>query len=53
MRVWARAFVLTRLLLEQTILQLFGAFLFRNSHVLADKILGRRELIDYCREYYR
>ncbi len=49
----ARAFVLTRLRAERMILKLFGTFLFRNPDVLSEKILGRRELISYCREHYR
>jgi hypothetical protein len=49
----ARAFILTRLRLEQTILKLFGTFMFRDPNVLSEKILGRRELISYCRENYR
>ena len=49
----ARAFVLTRLRAERMILKLFGTFLFRNPDVLSEKILGRRELISYCRKHYR
>jgi GT2 family glycosyltransferase len=48
----ARAFILTRLLVEGTLLKVFGSFLYQNSEVLADKILGRQELISYCREHY-
>lgn len=50
---WARAFILTRLHLERTLLKLFGAFLFRDSKLLSEKILGRRDLISYCRQHYR
>jgi len=34
-------------------LQLFGRLLFSNSEVLGDKILGRRELLAYCRGNFR
>lgn len=49
----ARAFILTRLWIEQAILKSFGTLLFPDHEVLTDKILGRRELISYCRENYR
>jgi GT2 family glycosyltransferase len=49
----ARAFILTRLRVERMMLKLFGALLFRSPDVLSEKILGRRELISYCREHYR
>lgn len=49
----ARAFILTRLRLERISLKLFGSLLFRNPDVLSEKILGRRDLISYCREHYR
>jgi GT2 family glycosyltransferase len=49
----ARAFILTRLILERTMLGLFGRFMFQNRDVLQDKILGRKELISYCRDHYR
>ena len=49
----ARAFILVRLTCEQAVLQLFGRLLFSNSEVLGDKILGRRELLAYCRGNFR
>jgi GT2 family glycosyltransferase len=49
----ARAFILARLHLERVILKLFGTLLFRNRDLLSEKILGRRELIAFCREHYR
>jgi GT2 family glycosyltransferase len=48
-----RTLILARLQLEAMILRVFGRYLFRNAEVLADKILGRQELISYCRENYR
>jgi GT2 family glycosyltransferase len=48
----ARTFILARLLLERTVLQLFGSLMFTSRAVREDKILGRRELIAYCREHY-
>jgi GT2 family glycosyltransferase len=50
---FARAFVLTRLLFERLVLRVFGTFLYPDPEVLADKILGRRELFSYCRRHYR
>jgi GT2 family glycosyltransferase len=49
----ARVFILTRLLLERTILKLFGMFLYRTPEVRTEKILGRQNLIIYCRANYR
>lgn len=49
----ARAFILGRLNLEWMFLQMFGRFVFRQPDILADKILGRRELISFCSKYYR
>ncbi len=49
----ARAFILMRLRLERMLLKIFGTLWFRNPDVLSEKILGRRELISYCREHYR
>lgn len=49
----ARAFVLTRLIIERAVLTVFGNLLFRTPDIAADKLLGRRELISYCRKYYR
>jgi glycosyltransferase involved in cell wall biosynthesis/GT2 family glycosyltransferase len=49
----ARSFILARLVLERVVLKLFGTSLYQNPEVLADKIVGRRELISYCRKQYR
>ena len=49
----ARALILARLLLEKSVLRVFGAYLFKNPEVLEDKILGRQALISYCRDNYR
>ena len=49
----ARAFILARLRLERMILKTVGPLLFRDPQVLSDKMLGRQELISYCREHYR
>jgi GT2 family glycosyltransferase len=48
-----RAIILTRLGIEKMILQLLGPYLFRNPEILADKVLGRQNLISYCRDNYR
>lgn len=45
----ARAFILARLVCERAILQVFGRILFPNREVREDKILGREELLAYCR----
>ena len=45
----ARTLILARLRCEELVLHVFGGRLFRNPEVLADKILGRRELVSYCR----
>ncbi|MGA3131733.1 MAG: glycosyltransferase [Terracidiphilus sp.] len=49
----ARIFILARLTCEKVILQLFGRALFSNTEVLHDKILGRRELLAWCRASLR
>jgi len=49
----ARAVILMRLQFEKLILKLFGRFLFRKPEILEDKVLGRQNLIDYCRGNYR
>lgn len=49
----ARAFILARLVIERTGLQLFGRILFQDSSMLADKILGRENVISYCRQHFR
>ena len=45
----ARAAILARLRCEKIILRLFGRLLFPSSAVLEDKILGREQLLAYCR----
>jgi GT2 family glycosyltransferase len=49
----ARAIILMRLRFEKMILQLLGPYLFRNPEILADKLIGRQDLITYCRDNYR
>lgn len=49
----ARAFILARLHMEKLLLQTFGRFLYKNPEVFADKVIGRQDLIDYCRDNYR
>ena len=49
----ARALILFRLLLEAMVLRVFGRRLFTNPQILEDKVLGRQELISYCRENYK
>jgi GT2 family glycosyltransferase len=49
----ARFLILARLTCEKAILQLFGRFLFSNAEVFNDKILGRKELLAYCRASFR
>ena len=48
-----RAVILLRLRLERLILKLFGPYLFRNPEILADKLIGRQDLITYCSDNYR
>jgi len=45
----ARVVILARLACEKLILELFGRILFANAEVRNDKILGRKELLAYCR----
>ena len=45
----ARAIILTRLTCEEAILRVFGRLLFPNAEIRNDKILGRQELLAYCR----
>ena len=45
----ARAVILARLVCERVILQVFGRILFPAPEVLNDKILGRKDLLAYCR----
>ena len=49
----ARAVILTRLACEKAILEIFGRLLFSSRKVLDDKILGRKELLAYCRSNFR
>jgi len=49
----ARVFILARLTCEKAILEIFGRFLFSNAEVRDDKILGRKELLAYCRANFR
>ena len=49
----ARAIILFRLRLEGLILKLAGPYIFRNKEILSDKLIGRQNLIDYCRANYR
>jgi hypothetical protein len=49
----ARALILLRLVGEKAILQLFGRVLFSRAEVRRDKILGRKELLAYCRANFR
>jgi GT2 family glycosyltransferase len=49
----ARAFILARLTCETAILEIFGRFVFSNHEILNDKILGRKELLTYCRANFR
>jgi GT2 family glycosyltransferase len=45
----ARAIILARLMCEKAILRSFGRLLFPNTSVREDKLLGRNELLRYCR----
>jgi GT2 family glycosyltransferase len=49
----ARTVILMRLRFDVLILKLFGSYLFPNPEILADKLLGRQNLISYCRDNYR
>jgi GT2 family glycosyltransferase len=49
----ARAFILARLTCEKTVLRLFGRLLFSSAEVLDDKILGRKDLLAWCRANFR
>ncbi len=49
----ARAIILTRLTCEKAILRVFGRLLFSNAEVRKDKVLGRQELLAYCRTSFR
>lgn len=49
----ARALILARLHVEKLLLQIFGRFRYKNPEVYADKVIGRQDLIDYCRDNYR
>ncbi len=45
----ARAIILVRLACEKAILHIFGRLLFPSAEVRDDKLLGRTELLNYCR----
>lgn len=49
----ARASILVRLQCERAILRVFGRILFPNREVREDKMLGREELLAYCRTNFR
>jgi hypothetical protein len=49
----ARAFILARLICEKVILEIFGRWLYSSAEVRGDKILGRKELLAYCRANFR
>jgi GT2 family glycosyltransferase len=49
----AKAMILARLEIEKLTLKLLGPYLFRNPEILADKVLGRQNLLAYCRDNYR
>ena len=49
----ARTVILMRLRFDVLILKLFGPYLFPNPEILADKVIGRQNLIAYCRDNYR
>lgn len=49
----ARVLILARLRFEHLCLTLFGRVMFSSPEVRSEKLLGRRDLISYCRDYYR
>ncbi len=49
----ARAVILARLMCEKAVLQIFGRLLFSSAEIRDDKILGRKELLVYCRSNFR
>lgn len=49
----ARALIVMRLACEKLVLHLFGRALFPGREVRNDKILGRKQLLAYCRTTYR
>lgn len=49
----ARGFILARLYVEQLFLKVFGQVMFASNDVRSEKLLGRRDLLSYCRDYYR
>jgi hypothetical protein len=49
----ARGLILFRLFCEEMVLRFFGRRLFRDPEILADKILGRKALVSYCRANFR
>jgi GT2 family glycosyltransferase len=48
----ARRLILARLRFEQLVLRLLGPILYPSPAVRSEKLLGRRDVISYCREYY-
>jgi len=48
----ARRVILARLRFEELILRLFAPLLYRSPAIRSEKLLGRRDVISYCREYY-
>ena len=47
-----KALILLRLRVELTVLQLLGRRLYADAATREDKLKGRRDLIEYCRENY-
>lgn len=48
----ARRFILARLRLEHFSLRLFGAILYPSAGIRSEKVVGRRDVISYCRQHY-
>jgi hypothetical protein len=49
----AKNAILLRLAIERAVLKYGGRFIFSDRAQLADKLLGRTEIIRYCRENYK
>jgi len=49
----ARNLILLRLRAEYLTLLLLGNLLYRNREIARDKLLGRRRVLEYCRQHYR
>jgi GT2 family glycosyltransferase len=49
----ARGLILARLHVEQLFLGIFGRLMFSSPEVRSEKVIGRRDVISYCRDYYR